>query len=449
VNGRVVVIDDKLEDEALPLMQVLSQKGISYRYFSGKESELPSAPSGPVRIVFLDIYLEGMSDSTFDEDQTPPVLAGVLDRIVGPDNGPYVIVAWTTHENHVQKVIDALTHRPTAHFDMDKSECKAAGARMLEVIDQKLDAKLQSIGAVRELFRWENLTAAAAAATVNQVTKGASANAAEVEGLFYQLAKANLGSSVSHVGTGEDVRAALQALSHLLTDSLDAMVGREQFNYTDKLLANDKIDLIKAAKLNTSLLTSWVPQVGSYPGSVYEEFDDTRRGKTQAFFEKRKEKILEQVRKNVKEETKANNLDYQTEQGKEQLAARKTQVVTEVEASVRHVVVEVSPVCDHFSNEVIYHRVIPGFLIRNHFKPYKKESAEAFTLTPPFYIEKLTGVFSLVLDFRGLMTTHTDILAARTSMFRFRQDQLFDLQHKAGSHFSRPGVTFIDASDRE
>ncbi len=444
MNGSVVIVDDQLDDEALPLMQVLSRKGISYRYFSGKESELPSTPCGSVRIVFLDIYLEGMSDSTFDDDQTPPVLAGILDRIVGPDNGPYVTVAWTKHEGHMQKVIGALNYKATACFGIDKSECKAAGHEMLNVISRKLDANLQSIGAVRELFRWENLATTAAVATVNQITKGTSASKTEVESLFYQLAKATLGASVSTVGHGNDVKAALQVLSPLLLDNLDGLVAKERFDYSQMLTANDRIDLIKAAKLNTSLLTFCVQHTGSYPGSVYEEFDQTRRTITQAFFDTRKKKILEQVPKHVKAKMKANNLEYP----KNELDTIIHKAVADVENSVRHVVVEVSPICDHFSNKTIYHRVIPGFLILNYSEPYNSDPAEAFTYTAPFYIEQFRGVYSLVLDFRGLMTCNTDVLAARTSIFRLRRDQLFNLQHKAGSHFSRPGVTFIDATNR-
>jgi len=79
-NGSVVIVDDQIE-EALPLMKVLAKTGISSKYFSGKAEELPGVPFDNVRIIFLDIELEGMHGVTEDKTKLS-ALANVISKIV-------------------------------------------------------------------------------------------------------------------------------------------------------------------------------------------------------------------------------------------------------------------------------------------------------------------------------------------------------------------------------
>lgn len=99
-NGRVVVIDDVIK-EALPLIQALSRHRIPVTYFDGELDTLPDEPIEEVRIVFLDIVL---GTEVQDEKSRISKVVGVLNKIVGDKNGPYLIIIWTKHH----KLIDEL-----------------------------------------------------------------------------------------------------------------------------------------------------------------------------------------------------------------------------------------------------------------------------------------------------------------------------------------------------
>ena len=55
-DGSVIVVDDKAE-EALPLIELLSSKGVACTYYSGADETLPANPVQKVRIAFFDIQL--------------------------------------------------------------------------------------------------------------------------------------------------------------------------------------------------------------------------------------------------------------------------------------------------------------------------------------------------------------------------------------------------------
>lgn len=56
-NGSVVIIDDQIM-EALPLMNALAKRGVSYSYYDGKSKNYPTVPLDNVRLIFLDMHLD-------------------------------------------------------------------------------------------------------------------------------------------------------------------------------------------------------------------------------------------------------------------------------------------------------------------------------------------------------------------------------------------------------
>ena len=97
-SGRVIVIDDSAE-EGLPLIKVLSRYRISTTYFTGEITELPSEPFNDVRIIFLDLVLGGMTGR--DEKTILSTLISVIKKIVHTNNGPFIIVLWTKHNEYI------------------------------------------------------------------------------------------------------------------------------------------------------------------------------------------------------------------------------------------------------------------------------------------------------------------------------------------------------------
>ena len=50
-NGSIVIVDDQIT-EALPLMNALAKRGVSYSYYDGKGKSYPAKPLDSVRLIF-------------------------------------------------------------------------------------------------------------------------------------------------------------------------------------------------------------------------------------------------------------------------------------------------------------------------------------------------------------------------------------------------------------
>lgn len=111
----------------------------------------------------------------------------------------------------------------------------------------------------------------------------------------------------------------------------------------------------------------------------------------------------------------------------------------------RFIFIEITPVCDHAQADAKFHRIIPGVLIRQKDIDFfnVRQSDIGFYKSVPLYIDTFGGPHLLLLDFRGLQTLHLGTLSAKKPLFRLRQEFLFDVQHKAGTHFSRPGIISV------
>src|SRR5260221_8930358 len=94
-NGKVVIIDDQLT-EAFPLMTLLSQEKVPFIYFQDEGGDdLPEQPLKNIRLVFLDLKL-------IASERTKDIISAIvsrLTRILSEDNGPYMMVVWSTHKS--------------------------------------------------------------------------------------------------------------------------------------------------------------------------------------------------------------------------------------------------------------------------------------------------------------------------------------------------------------
>jgi len=123
-DGSVLIVDDKIE-EALPLIKLLSQKGIAFTYFSGKNTELPPVlnRNQKIRLVFVDIQLFGPSDShSYSQN-----ILRILDSVLPDNNGPYVLIIWSTvqtvHADTLEEQVTSTTYlnRPITVLRLDKA----------------------------------------------------------------------------------------------------------------------------------------------------------------------------------------------------------------------------------------------------------------------------------------------------------------------------------------
>ncbi|MCK9411690.1 MAG: hypothetical protein M0Q53_05265 [Prolixibacteraceae bacterium] len=121
-DGSVLIIDDKI-DEALPIIKLLSKKGISTTYYSGKDSEIPEIAVQKIRLAFVDIQLFGPSDS---HSYAQNILR-ILDAIIPDNNGPYILLIWSSledvHADALETLItsDTYNKKPVIIIRLEKS----------------------------------------------------------------------------------------------------------------------------------------------------------------------------------------------------------------------------------------------------------------------------------------------------------------------------------------
>lgn len=150
-SGSVVIIDEQ-SSEALPLIKALSKRGIPTTYYTGIEPDkFPRTPTQKIRLVFLDLKLY----TATNEEKLGQDLVSKLQKIIAPDNGPYILIIWSKHEaTYSRYVIDEVNkaeHKivPACIIPFEKSECLEQISiadnkeEILENITKELESRFQ------------------------------------------------------------------------------------------------------------------------------------------------------------------------------------------------------------------------------------------------------------------------------------------------------------------
>lgn len=96
INGRVAIVDDKIE-QALPLMRIFAKNNIPYVFYEGNNyNYFPETPENDIRILFLDLNLLG--DRNLQSKDIRSTLYSTLSHIISPKNYPYVLILWSLQE---------------------------------------------------------------------------------------------------------------------------------------------------------------------------------------------------------------------------------------------------------------------------------------------------------------------------------------------------------------
>ncbi|MGM4991292.1 hypothetical protein [Tardiphaga sp. 841_E9_N1_2] len=90
-GARVIAVDDRQEDLD-GIVQALHKKGVGALpiLFQGRDSLRPCLPG--IRVVFTDINMAPSAASAYAQHQG---VAAILDVLLDPNNGPWIMVAWT------------------------------------------------------------------------------------------------------------------------------------------------------------------------------------------------------------------------------------------------------------------------------------------------------------------------------------------------------------------
>lgn len=418
-NGRVVVIDDNIEEVA-PLIEVLSKNGIPVSYFSGMKAKfLPSKKLEGVRVIFIDIVLGEKGADKTDIAKA----ANVIIKIISPRNGPYLLIAWTKHDDLIEGLKDRLSEcKPAITLNLEKSDyfesSPAEGGELkytpvtnaFKLIETNLKEALKSAGAINLFFIWENLLHRAGGNIVSDFSSFYPLDNnwnKNLSSVIKQLAKAYAGDNLDGNNIAEVAKNALLTFDNAFIDALENKVELCQ---ELKEIAIDcdapTVDSRVCANINSRLLLDVKVSRKAEPGNLYKSG-------------------IKQVKKVKIEELIQGDLNAYP---------KKTQLLD----ALRFIVLEVSPSCDHACRKLRVNRILPGVIWPKEHEGKIKKSDYIYTATPLFEING--GQCRLVFDLRYLTSVPQNHLKNRRAFLRVRHELLVDIQSYIARHINRPGV---------
>ncbi|WP_373491046.1 hypothetical protein [Parasphingorhabdus sp.] len=240
---------------------------------------IDSAKLNGVRLLFLDLHLT-TGGKTSDISQASSVIIGLLEQGIEPRCGPYVIILWTSHENHreefekyLEKGLDPLK-APLAVLILDKNKylAKDGGKALSDDIVGLVAANPQ----LDALLAWEREVLSAAGATLTEISglvtgedRAVGRFSGKLDEVFSRIAYESAGKENAKQDPYSAVNAALMPF---LSDRIANQRIRPQSDELWKS-AVTKIDtvvppsLVEAAHLNSMLHVAASPNEELKTGS--------------------------------------------------------------------------------------------------------------------------------------------------------------------------------------
>jgi hypothetical protein len=430
VNGlsgaRVIIVDDD-EDDALPVLKAFARKGIPAAFFDGTIGELPpkSGALSGVRLAVLDMDLVGGGAS---EKAKAAALVTRLERILRPDNGPYIALLWT-NQPELREQFEKYTYanenlpNPILTVLLTKAECKTTkGKFRLSVVAQKLEEALTQAVPLQVLQSWEERCFGAATAVTNALAKLAEPDVATLDEwrdqwqsqlltLMHAMAKAEMGANLNADCCTEGLYSLLNPLHADRMESHDVTVGSAEI-----LAAPAGTTVRQRAEVNTMLHLAFENLQRFSPGNIYVFPRKT---------------MPEWIASNI------------------QLAADLSNSgrLKEVRKSGRRILIESSAVCDHAQGNLRMHRLVTGLLIpADKHKSMKKKAPFVFELGPfhlkaPLSVKE--GDYNFYFSARHEVTRGIAELNELKAVARLRTQALSDLQAWYSRQSARPGMVML------
>lgn len=435
-SARVLIVDED-ESEALPIMKALAKKGIPCAYFHGANlKELPEEKDKflGIRLAVLDMDLV---PGVGDEKSKISTLISCLERLLSPDNGPYIALIWTNNpglKDLFEKNIFSNTNLPNPIdiIMLTKAECKNKGELDIGIIEAKIENTFRSFSPLKIIQAWEGKNFEAATEVTGILStfitdeknpeKWRDAWKVQILNLMFSLAKEAVGENV-------DNSSALAGLYNSL-NPLHADRMENYINDLSILLADDAKEILKhteacgaerKAKINTMLHLAF-EENGKYAnGDIYKFESD----KVPSWGLSLDNLLQDFVQK-----------EYDSEEKRKEISSKWKYVIVEINAS-----------CDHAYSNVRAARFLSGLIIPVSEQGNIKKSGDDNFIWKlgSIFVKKdgLDGLFSLYFSARHLVTCPIDEVAKLTPFARLRSQAFTDLQAWFARQASRPGYLLL------
>ncbi|MHC3032960.1 hypothetical protein [Acinetobacter nosocomialis] len=500
INGRIIIIDDQVE-QALPLIKYLSKYNYSFKYFNGSISDLPNPDQGfdDIRVVFLDLNL---LDNKRPDRTHFSMLKGVLNRIIKKVSHPYLLVAWTRHDDdigqldsyvfeetdnmHLKKPFSIVKANKLDFFDLDGIEQEVGDYNKLKL---DLENKFKNFPELACLFKWENINHNITNEIASDFFPSSDSYeewATKTKSILNLFAKASIGRHYNISDDTTKVNAAFEVINQLFMDKLETSF----YSLTHEIVLSQQdssIDL-SPLEINTKLLTGTpIKKDTTYPGTVVTcENEDLKleifkkiilRDPGADFFsdlifEVDFNELSEQSQQlYIGEYYSKNAINYEELGKDEQKEARKSAIsflrgakhnveFKQLSKSLQRdiclqkknslikdatlIEVCIDPLCDYVQQKAFFPKIAKGLIVKNEIRNLIDLNTEALYISPSFNYGA-TEVF-IALDYRYLQTLNENKkseIVEPNIVFRLRSSLLADIQSKLSRHVNRQGILFL------
>ncbi len=484
-NGTIVIVDDKI-DEALPLITALSKENISVKYYSGDIDSLPDEPISDIRILFMDLQLEG---SSVNVDADVGRVMSILTALVSENNGPFILLIWSTKESAYDKALiekiesDAkinpigVRSMEKAFFfervDDDSEQPYRVKPNFIENINFNIEKCLKDFDQMNLMMKFSNVVRSAEVSLLSGMpidTENTQAWIDELSTLLFYMAEAEVGYQRlildGEINNSLVNHAVLDVLSDLLNDRVKRSLSEiteeiGDWEIRDSILVSAEVDNV-VYKLTREPKAE---KPGEY-NFIYRYGEDALPGY------KNISKLLKELNKmddGTKKEVGIGLVfDYVNRLGKinsslltmehcdsgklpgtvhirEDINLMKEilephEYPEEINDQMNLVVLELSPSCDYSQHKWKRNRIQPGVMIPyglflTHFT---NVGAGYYYISPVLDYNDESVV--IMLDKRFFTSEVLSDSSDDKPVFRLRKEMVIEVQNQLGAHVSRPGI---------
>lgn len=443
-SGKVIIVDDKYED-VKQIQNILAMNGIPYIFYDYtvfKDIEVRKLDA--VRMIFLDIRLE---DGEQHVKNIATVLASVIEKLVKPQNGPYVIVLWTNEIALKEEIQEYLfkylnseeTTLPTYICALDKKDFISNTEN--ELVDQMV-VQLSGQNMMNFLVEWENASNYVAGNMIRLMLYGLQANMdnESIEKILIQLA------------CMEDSEVSDQKIA-----------TRNVIQFLIELMRDRYLDIMSQEKLINELSEYWTYTFGNADEvkRIHKEIPIEQRASVNAILNLNTYDLSERKLPGKVYAIDASKLSFPLDDFICSTLSDKWYKDNQIEIGndvvkleMTPVEVDITPNCDYAQNKNHMLRTLFGYMIeigkvskegkevwlneRYTTKFTRKISLEHVYVTPEFLIDGKLRVF--VLNTKYLTIEKKDYCVGYQYLMRFNDGILGEIRKKSGEIISRLGI---------
>ncbi len=462
-NGSVIIIDD-IYSEVADLISVLNQNKVPTLYFNGDLSGLPENGFDNLRLLFLDMNLDGDSFQSGQEEQVISKLMIILKKLISSNNGQYGIIVWSTMANTFfpllnekieedrDKKTSFLNKHPSFLVEVDKSNVSNTA-----LIQSKIEETLNNNQSFLKYYIvFENMMLESTKEVLNDLDSISTDNPNILKTLSFFTDSKSLDNEDKN--STKLLSKAFGNISHMLYEKMNKKttntIRYNDFSQEDIVSYAEALE--KAPEINDIAMMNTFYHIDNiqtkefYSGNVYlyDDFLKISCSNNSCSIKWAENLHIKIFNKELKSRIEFKQKPFQdlyneTDKkiSKEIFISNEIQKV--INNDIINIFIEISPICDATQQKWKKLRLIFGVLIPYEYKI--NAIGDSFNTCNNMIIEYNSKNYSIALDLQTVSAINHDAFNTLDTIFRFKQEFIVDLQQKVANHFSRPG--FFNMND--